>query len=100
MAVTRDQLAYAVKVKTGEDIPTDDRLDNLLAAVEAQVDARTSGLTVPVAVSDEATIRYGSYLWEDSTRNNDQLLNFAAGWVYSGAAALVNPYRRRRARTT
>ena len=108
MAVTTADLAVAIGLTSGGAATNNAaqlaRLETLLALVQTQVEARLAGLeglpSMPATLGDELTLRYAAYLWDAPTRpDGDQFRNMAAAWMYSGCAALVSPYRRRRART-
>ena len=95
MAVTRDQLAYELRISTGAAIPDDDpegpSLDRSLGAAAAVVE-RVAGPSTPAPVVDQATLVLAKYL-------HDQPLSERAHFPArnSGALALLAPWRVHRA---
>ena len=113
MAVTIDDLEVAVygskNINANERPVFTARMTRLLAVATAEVDARIKGCELPSNVApegtvsprqaliDELTIRLAAYAYDDPKRQG-QYRSMAPMWLYSGCAALLAPYRRRRAR--
>ena len=98
MAVTRDQLAYDLRISTGEPIPDDDpeavSLDRSLGAGAAIV-ATVAGPATPEAIRDMATLMVAKYM-HDSPASPERT-NWAFPARNSGALALLAPWRKHRA---
>ena len=98
MAVTVQQLWVALNLgdeNTMLDSVTRTRLTEILAASQARVE-RASASNTPPKIIDEAVVRMSGYLndrphWSES--GNGQ----ASAYHHSGAAAILAPWRRRRA---
>ena len=117
MAVTTDDLVvelFGSKAISRSDRPVlEARLTRLLAVAAAQVDVRIKGCVLPSddvpddapdgavsprqALIDELTIRLAAYAYDDPNADG-QYRSMGPMWLYSGCAALLAPYRRRRAR--
>ena len=107
MAVTVEQLAFVTgqssKAGAADNALIVARLTALIAVATTEVTTRTTGLALPTgdegtALTDELTLRLAAYLYDDP--KSDERRSLAPMWLYSGCAALVAPYRRRRALTT
>ena len=88
MAVTREQLAAALRILDASDAGDGPILDRLIA-----VGAATAGLAAPDApdgVADEAVIRFAGWLYDAPPESSS-----GAGWQSCGAAALLAPWRTR-----
>ena len=98
MAVTIPDLALALRVVTGSADPIEpaqrDLLSRLLGSSQAIVSVYASAGT-PENVSDQAVILVASYLWDQPASARG--MGFATSWINSGASALVEPWRVRRA---
>ena len=98
MAVTIEQLFQAINLGDENtslvpEIAT--RLSSLLAAAQARVDMAASSNTPPEII-DEAVTRMVGYLFDRphwSESGNGQ----ASAYHHSGAAALLAPWRKKRA---
>ena len=98
MAVTVQQLWVALNLgdeNTSLDAATTTRLTEILAASQARVE-RASASNTPPEIIDEAVVRMSGYLndrphWSES--GNGQ----ASAYLHSGAAALLAPWRKKRA---
>ena len=100
MAVTVEQLAAALNLtdeNAALDSATRTLLTGLLAASQARVVVASSSNTPPEII-DEAITRMSGYLFDRphwSESGNGQ----ASAYHHSGAAALLAPWRRKRALT-
>ena len=98
MAVTVQQLWVALNLgdeNTSLDAATTARLTEILAASQARVE-RASASNTPEAVRDEGIIRMCGFLHDRpgwSETGNGQ----ASAYHHSGAAALLAPWRKKRA---
>ena len=88
MAVSRTQLADALRIADSSDTGDGPILDRLIVVAAATAALAAPG--APDGVADEAVIRFASWLYDAAPDSNT-----GAGWRSSGAAGLVDPWRRR-----
>ena len=98
VTVTVDQLAAALNLvdeNAALDSATRTRLTGLLATATARVE-KASASNTPEEVKAEAVIRMAAY-WHDRPHFSESGNSQASAYIFSGAAALLKPWRVRRA---
>ena len=98
MALTVQQLALSLRV-VGDETETLDQsqTDILTRHLEtcSAVVTKYASTGTPVAVVDQGCILVASYLWDQPAAGRGS--HFATAWINSGASALCEPWRVRRA---
>lgn len=96
MAVTVEQLAEAIRAKGGGDLPAIKQTIIQRAHAAAVARVNKAAPSAPEAVRDEAAILMAGYLYDRPTWL--ETMGPPSAYIHSGAAALLKPWRVKRAR--
>ena len=95
MAVTIEQLAAALRLGDGVTAPGEPIL-SILTRLSGVADAYVTLIApdAPVAVQDEAVVRFVGYLYDAPTSSAGD--RYSSAWLNSGAAPLVSRWVEQR----
>ena len=98
MPLTVQDLAVALRITADPaaalEAAQESILSRLLGSSQAMVGVYASSGT-PEAVTDQAAVLVAAYIWDQPPAGRGS--SFASAWVSSGAQALCEPWRTRRA---